>query len=438
MGTLCTHANINKWAIYKPEKSNKLFLKKSDRIANKCGFTPKTCPTLKSHIYPVCANSDTRTKNTSELGEWTYQKPTGGASSPYRLGDFLDLKDDGTVSTDGYNHNAVAPDNGWSNLSLDLSNVKNVCNGTFTTSGTGEAWTMGTSNSFVFVNNVNFRFEETSASNMGSANSSYMPLSYITGNANMTSSEYWRLAILVWIPYSLAGGKANYWVLFTGRKPIRAISSTTSIGDMLPNLASNQYGAELLKYNRETKNVTSFTYVPVLVRNCTSTTVSMNGQKQCLTLSTSDSNAIIYSMPSGASELTLYISNSSGHAYDSSDTNKFSGMNIYYKIGVKSGVTWYIGFRATGVTGGYQTVYNIYLITDSTSSVSATITGTLNYISNPTGTTGSATNRQKVYSNQTITANTAVACKAGGGNYYGYSIDGGVGLGYVSCDMTLK
>ena len=438
VGTLCKHVNINRWAIYKPEISNKMFLTKADRIANKCGLAPKTCPTLKSHIYPICENSDTRSKNVTELQQWTYNRPTGGSSSPYRLGDFLDLDSNGKPTTNGYDHDALPCDTGWGNLTLDLSNIKNVCSGTFTTRGSGTSFSFtNTSNSWVLTNNVSFRFDETSSSQMNSANSKYMPLSYATGNGNITSSEYWRICILVWIPYTLSGAKANYWIMFTGKKVLRPISSSNSIGDMLPNLASNQYGAELLKYNRETKGVTNFSCAAVLARNVTSTTVSMDGTKQCLTFENS-ANAIVYSMPSGTGTFDLIVSNNQDHAIDSTDRNKFTNdVQIKYKIGVKNGVTWYIGFMATGVNGNYQTIYDVLLLTDSTSSCSATITGTLTYVSNPTGASGAGTNQTYTVS-KSMTASSAKAVKAGGGDYYAYSITGGPGLGYVSCDMTLS
>lgn len=431
VGTLCKHSNVNKWAIYKPEKSNKVFLTKADRIANHCGLTPVTSSTLKSHTYPIASASSTRTMDISQLKEWTYTKPTGGASSPYRLGDFLDIGSDGNPTSEGYNHDAIACDNGWNNISVDISNINAVTGGTFTTSGSSTAFILTSSNSWVLCQTASIRFGEDSASQLGSANSKYMPLTYASG-ANI-ASEYWRMGILVWIPYYHSGSAANFWMLFAGKKPLRAISSSNTIGDMLPNLASNQFGSYLLRYNKLTKGVSSFTCIPVLVKNILTTVVTVNNvNMQTLQLNSSDSTSLVYSMPSGFQTFTMSVTNSSSNAIEASDIAKFSGVNLNYKIGTKNGVTWYVAFRATG-TANYQTVYNIYILTDSKSAVSANITGTLTYVSNPTGASGGGTNRTYTLSNQTVNANTAVPVGAGGTNVYGYSITGGVGLGYVSC-----
>lgn len=86
------HGKINKWAKYKPVKYPGLapsanYWKGTDE---KCGFS-----------FP-----DTTSKITSQSsdGVWTYNPPTGGDSSPFRLLDF-----------DGYNHNATSK---WLSISI--------------------------------------------------------------------------------------------------------------------------------------------------------------------------------------------------------------------------------------------------------------------------------------------------------------------------------
>ena len=87
VGTLCTHPNINKWSKYKPVSYNSVVgLTEADfKIAN-YGFT-------------VSAVDGSSTINSTVLSRsWLYSKPTGGALSPYRLGDFR-----------GYDHNEQPP-----------------------------------------------------------------------------------------------------------------------------------------------------------------------------------------------------------------------------------------------------------------------------------------------------------------------------------------
>ena len=80
---LCKHPKINKWSKWKPVSLNKL--------------TPLTEGDLKDVDYgltPPPVNTDyTKIVDT----KWTYTKPTGGLSSPYRIGDFRN-----------YYHNALA------------------------------------------------------------------------------------------------------------------------------------------------------------------------------------------------------------------------------------------------------------------------------------------------------------------------------------------
>jgi len=78
VGTLCTHPNINKWSRWKPISSNKhegIII--ADLINKKFGLDIVS----KSTIFDLLAYYSTNSI-------WNYLKPTGGASSPYRLGDF--------------------------------------------------------------------------------------------------------------------------------------------------------------------------------------------------------------------------------------------------------------------------------------------------------------------------------------------------------------
>ena len=92
VGTLCTHGSINKWSKYKPviwpyTNVDNLPLNVPRYAASdgRCGFkaiNPMGYSTLISHYK-------------SPTDCWEYQPPTGGASAPYRLGDFR-----------GYDHDA--------------------------------------------------------------------------------------------------------------------------------------------------------------------------------------------------------------------------------------------------------------------------------------------------------------------------------------------
>ena len=78
VGTLCTSDKINKWSKWKP--------------VSYAAPTSLTLEQLTSANFGLNVTSNTDLDNPKE---WSYVKPTGGALSPYRLGDFR-----------GYNHSA--------------------------------------------------------------------------------------------------------------------------------------------------------------------------------------------------------------------------------------------------------------------------------------------------------------------------------------------
>lgn len=111
LGTLCKSSTINKWSKHKPISSSILF-DTSDSFfkVNNYGLSIPTFSnignlTTTNTLVNYLANNDTA---------WTYNKPTGGSNSPYRLGDFLNyyhgaLNPIGSIgATDFYyNGNAV-------------------------------------------------------------------------------------------------------------------------------------------------------------------------------------------------------------------------------------------------------------------------------------------------------------------------------------------
>ena len=81
LATLCTFYNINKWSPHKPVHSSKLF----DLNDADFGITDKTFKLIVpsySRLEDLCLNTIIKTPS------YTYEKPKGGNSSPYRLGDF--------------------------------------------------------------------------------------------------------------------------------------------------------------------------------------------------------------------------------------------------------------------------------------------------------------------------------------------------------------
>lgn len=84
VGTLCRSNKINMWSKWKPVSFNKI-----------TGLTATDLQNVDYGLVPPTASTNYASIVSSK---WTYIKPTGGSSSPYRLGDFRN-----------YNHNAIPP-----------------------------------------------------------------------------------------------------------------------------------------------------------------------------------------------------------------------------------------------------------------------------------------------------------------------------------------
>lgn len=111
VGSLCKHANINMWARFKPIYCAGVTpLKNSQRdntghvvtgYAISWGIMKPTAMSWSDYI-------DTTT-GVVKSGKWLYDRPTGGAASPYRLTDFVEIDNNGATTGYGYLHQAVCP-----------------------------------------------------------------------------------------------------------------------------------------------------------------------------------------------------------------------------------------------------------------------------------------------------------------------------------------
>lgn len=104
VGALCTSNKINKWSKYKPVNFSSINKTENWYKSNdlNCGLNINIYTTINAMI------ADVRAGNTT----WSYIPPSGGANSPYRLGDFA-----------GYNHSAVQP---FNSNSLSVNYYKDI------------------------------------------------------------------------------------------------------------------------------------------------------------------------------------------------------------------------------------------------------------------------------------------------------------------------
>ena len=110
--TVISRIKINMWARYKPMKRNKIGpLETSDRVAANYGITNIPTWININNMANFWFGIDTSSTNAPDCGlqadYWTYERPTGGNSSQYRLTDFSEYPV--SANAYGYFHNAEAP-----------------------------------------------------------------------------------------------------------------------------------------------------------------------------------------------------------------------------------------------------------------------------------------------------------------------------------------
>lgn len=90
LGRLCTHTNINRWAKYKPIHHSGLQILSESARTDRQGD---------GEYYGVKIRMDSMAMSSLHNVTFAYNRPKGGASSPYRLSDFIN-----EAGTAGYNH----------------------------------------------------------------------------------------------------------------------------------------------------------------------------------------------------------------------------------------------------------------------------------------------------------------------------------------------
>lgn len=256
VGTLCKSDAINKWARYKPiVVANELgHLKYSQIAAAVFGLQKKANTTL---YYKSDSVDGTRVGNSlSDLNavfdgniQWTYNKPTGRISSPYRLSDFAEPIDDTTSQdldlTYGYYHATPPPISNVSAMNINLSFIKSCAELTSVSSssydGDVDNWVLTDGNATPLYSGFAFRYGEGTQYNVNGADTRCIKLPDLLG---VTTDDGWRLAVAVQIPDSSG---LSYMRLFTSKYTFYASQGVTNAAQrLMPCMGTNQYACKLI------------------------------------------------------------------------------------------------------------------------------------------------------------------------------------------------
>lgn len=331
LASLCKDNNVNKWAMYKSEhyatvgimtlanrKSNMFSLtpkanNKALAVANGYGGTDPAQANVGASGYTI---SDIAAANQ----EWTYNKPSGGTSSPYRLHDF-----------DGYLHTAREAVSGWQSMEITKDRLLTVINqslaGTQDVSLGATAWklTCSTCNPF----QLSCRMGDDSSTYIGGGGGDQIPLSAFFG-----TSDNWRLGVGVFVDGET---KMHF---FASNWPLRLVTGSSNAYRGLPSLETNQFLCQKLLTTTGSAASKTFTAIPLMFKNCTITQGTLNGKNLTLLAA---GTGLIYSAPSNNTTITITVKGDS--------TPYVGGVTTWPSTATSDGV-FIVGAYNTGGTAG--------------------------------------------------------------------------------------
>lgn len=347
-----SNANINKWALWKPERHPKIFgrLTLEERKANHCGLVPiQNDALLTANMYyqgGTIVDNDVATVLASQK-QWTYNVPIGGESSPFRIGDFTH-EDGGSMG--GYNTDALPPDKNWGDKQFDTTVLNTLVNTNITdTDGVDGGiydWVIDTNSPL--YDRFDCKVDIQSWAGIGSTGGIELPITYITGD-RLINGEYWRLGLAVYISNFDYTGK---WILFTGRAVLSSGTTSDFVSKALPCLASNTLGVRHMLNS----GLTSFPAVPCLVKNARLGYSSYETGGSYILQSyvyLNEGDAEIYSMPSGQGEIAISVVDTA------SILPEVEGVNV---IAASPDKQWVLGRRTVGTAGESMYTKNINIL----------------------------------------------------------------------------
>ena len=411
---LCTSSSINKWSKWKPiiYKTTGVGITKNNIIEAKAGLSPSAqLTTLKSAITPNGIENPvnkTVAEVVSQIKPYTYNRPTGGVNSPYRMGDFRN-----------YDHVTTPPDSGAQNLNVYLNDFdKFVSTGQTSKSDPNNIynWEITSPNLYTF-GNVGIKIGEGTNENVGFIGSpNAIPLPWIFANANNC-----RLGVAIRLKSTSNSLTSNKWIIFVGKK---TLNSGNEIASMLPSISTNiRMYKELI--NQCTSNANKFDMVPILVENVMLSFIALEESAgstlQSMLTVTSSTN--IYAFPSGAKNVVFnVIKNTPLPSIPGAELTY--GQNGWYLATIFTGN--YVQVGGSGSSNKYP-VNNLAIIRPSASTKTETVTVTLR-IGVISYDTGSPAMRYTDIHAQSYLIEAGKTSSANGYTFYGTIVSGGPAL----------
>lgn len=273
VGTLCSHENINKWAKYKPVRyATTTKLTEAQLKSTNYGLQAYALPNVIENVNKSFSNSTSMSTIIGTPTEWPYRKPTGGSSSPYRMGDFLNATN---IQQPGYNRNAVVPANNFpEEFSITEYQIDEESIPLFT---------------------FNMKFGDASYEGVGYTGGIEIPLNDLEiMPGNPIDNGNWRVGLALIVPVTSSTVMLDVVTSRGTIKQITSVGQSQDIANMLVDF--NQHTTVLghLKSALAVANTSyiDIPYVPILMYNAI---VSSNNG----TVTFPSTNTGVYCMPGG-------------------------------------------------------------------------------------------------------------------------------------------
>lgn len=324
---LCTSDSINKWAWYKPIRNSSVKVINEDiRRAAKYGLSYTENTAAKQLLQTP---SEQNFNEAALSSEWSYNKPQGGTTSPYRLSDFvLEEQEGGTGALIGYKHDTKPPfeiiGDTWEVSYADLSSVANTY---FVENDSSDQydWSIKIYSSSTGPRiwagkqfyGYKMKYDSLSQYDINGPDSLAIPMKSLFGSSENIDGQgnYWRIGMIVYVPSS-----TPFAGLFVSQKTMYSVThgiNGNNVQYLSVDMCTNQDLAYRMKSYMNSINENEYTFraLPVLVKNAKVSYVSasgpqpdnFSGQNWHGQSKIINEDVKIYPLPTGSAEIKIKV-----------------------------------------------------------------------------------------------------------------------------------
>lgn len=324
---------INKWAWYKPIKYAIIgMLTEAMRKAAYYGLFFRENTDAENLLKSATPTESAFNEAASSSYEWSYLRPTGGSTSPYRLTDFV-----GETNNGGYKHNTKPPFEIFGDWTVELTKLNDVAN-TYSVVPTGSNYDQSitmyanyTNTTEIYAGNLflgyQMKYNTQSQYDINGPDPMAIPMTSLLGAGGVnTEAGYWRVGMIVFVP-----GSTAHVGLFVSKKTFIASKSGVNgenVRDLSIEMCTNQELALAMYRYMSGRTEYTFRALPVLVKDVK---IQQNSKQSATDIARTyieinGNGTKIYPLPTGSVEIGIKVTNtlSGGGDEDKSTSGNFT------------------------------------------------------------------------------------------------------------------